>query len=82
MEIQVNLGKRKRRELAAAIGGILGAEVSYKSSPGYAYEVGSPALPGKQQFTVINKKNNTGVTQRHCSLLYFPVRRAGVLFDC
>jgi hypothetical protein len=41
MQIQVNLGDRKRKELAAAVGDILGAEVNYQGPPSYAYEAGS-----------------------------------------
>ena len=40
MEIQVNLGDRKRKELAKAIGEITGEPSAYKGAPGYAYEVG------------------------------------------
>jgi len=39
VEIQVNLGDRKRKELAKAIGEITGEPSVYKGAPGYAYEV-------------------------------------------
>jgi len=40
VKIQVNLGDRKRKELAKAIGEIMGESSVYKGAPGYAYEVG------------------------------------------
>jgi len=40
MEIQVNLEGRKRKELAKIVGELLGAEVSYKGPPSYAFEAG------------------------------------------
>jgi hypothetical protein len=40
MEIKVNLGDHNRKELAAAVGEIVGAEIVYKGPPSYAYEVG------------------------------------------
>ena len=40
MEIKVDLGTRKRKELAQAAGHIVGAEPTYKGPPRYAYEAG------------------------------------------
>ena len=40
MKIQVNLGDRKRKDLAKAIGEIIGDPPVYKGAPSYAYEVG------------------------------------------
>ena len=44
MEIKVNLGERKRKELAQAVGEIIGAEAVYKGAPSYAYEVGRATI--------------------------------------
>lgn len=39
MEIKVDLGDRKRKELAQAIGNVIGVEPTYKGTPSYAYEI-------------------------------------------
>ncbi len=39
MFIQVNLGNRKRKELAGVVGGIIGATPNYKGPPSYDYDV-------------------------------------------
>ena len=44
MEIQITLGKRKRKELAKTVGNIFGAEVIYKGPPSYAFGVGPAAI--------------------------------------
>lgn len=40
MEIKVEIGGRKRKELAAAVGETTGAKPVYKGAPSYAYAVG------------------------------------------
>ncbi|MDR1667868.1 MAG: hypothetical protein LBS03_09320 [Bacteroidales bacterium] len=40
MRIQVNLGTRKRKELAEAVGEIIGQDSRYQGAPTYAYEIG------------------------------------------
>jgi hypothetical protein len=44
MEITVDLGGRKRKELAAAVGEIVGEKPVYKGAPSYAYEVGAALI--------------------------------------
>jgi hypothetical protein len=47
MVIQVSLENRKRRELADAVGEVLGAKPAYKGPPTYEYEVGD-AIVGRE----------------------------------
>ncbi len=55
MTIQVNLGNRKRKELAGAVGGIFGATPSYKGPPSYAYEAGRAIIDREGNITLKKK---------------------------
>jgi hypothetical protein len=57
MTIQVNLGGRKRKALADAVGEALKAKPSYKGPPSYAYEVG-PAVIGRDGSITLNTQRN------------------------
>ncbi len=59
MAIQVNLGNRKRKELASMVGTILNAAVSYKGPPTYEYEVGEVTIrrDGAVTIETTNNKN-------------------------
>jgi hypothetical protein len=52
MKFQVNLNGRKRKDLANAIGALLGAEVTYKGPPTYEYEVGQAVASRDSMVTV------------------------------
>jgi len=60
MKIQVSLDGRKRKELAIAVGTILGAPVSYKGPPTYEFEVGKASI-GRDGS--ISLKNARAVTE-------------------
>ena len=60
MEIQVNLGERKRKELAQAVGGVVGAEPIYKGAPTYAYEVGAITI-GRDASLIFPNEVETGL---------------------
>ena len=55
MTIQVNLGNRKRKELAGAVGGIFGATPSYKGPPSYHYEAGRAIIDKDGNITLNGK---------------------------
>jgi len=44
MKIQMNLNGGKRKDLAAAVGELLGAEAVYQRPPSYAYQIGGVVL--------------------------------------
>jgi len=44
MEIQMNLNGGKRKDLAAAVGELLGADAVYQRPPSYAYQIGGVVL--------------------------------------
>ena len=64
MTIQVNLDGRKRKELAKVTGAILGASVSYKGPPTYAYEVGKAIIGRDGNISLRGKRFNAAVTSR------------------
>jgi hypothetical protein len=55
MTIAVSLNGRKRKELASAVGKILGATVTYKGLPTYEYEVGKVII-GRDGTITLNTK--------------------------
>jgi len=57
MTIQVNLGSRKRKVLATAVGGILNAKVSYKGPPTYEFKVGKVII-GRDGTVSLNSKHD------------------------
>jgi hypothetical protein len=64
MEIKINLGERKRKDLAAAVGELLNTEPVYQHANNHAYQIGDGVTLDRNNTLIIaNNANIKAVKQ-------------------
>ena len=69
MEIKINLGDRKRKDLAIAVGELLNAEPVYQKAPSYAYNIGDGVVLDKDNTLIIRNDANIEMVKKLLSEL-------------